>query len=73
MGLQVSDLSHRLEFGGDAPGCRAALILQRDAGDLAAQAFADQPGDSESSLVATNPPAVDIGNTIAIGVGEANA
>ena len=48
----------------------AALVLQRDAGDLPGEALADQPGDSQCGLIVAKPRAVDVGNAIALGIGD---
>src|SRR5450631_1846827 len=48
----------------------AAFILERDASDAPGEALTDQPGNPKRSLVIAKPGGVDVGNTIAFGVGE---
>jgi hypothetical protein len=48
-----------------------AFILQRDTGDSAGQALANQPRNPESGLIVAKPRTVDVGDAIALGIGAA--
>src|SRR5882724_6112660 len=68
---QVADLSHRRGFTADAQRrAVAAFVLQRNPGHFSRQPLTDQPRNLDGGFVVAEALAMDIGDAIAVGVGE---
>src|ERR1700744_1933401 len=58
-------------FPGDAPRrSAAAFILERHSGDLSRKTLADKPRDLEGGFIVAEPGAMDVGDAIALRVGQ---